>query len=159
MASSSAAPVPMKERMRTTVLLLCAAALAGCDSGYIPYVPGPGFTQTIEVSAELPDSSAVAVGEWITIHASRQSGPWVLADSTTEDPPCERISPVTVEAEAASKVEWLVDPPGRVTFNTPAPPEYERLIQFAQPGRYRLTATANGCGAPFESNTIEIVVE
>lgn len=158
MASSSAAPVPMKERMRTTVLLLCAAALAGCDSGYIPYVPGPGFTQTIEVSAELPDSSAVAVGEWITIHASRQSGPWVLADSTTEDPPCERISPTTFEEDAASKVTWVVEPQGSVAFNTPAPPDFGRKIRFTRPGRYRLTASSSGCGAPYESNTIEIVV-
>lgn len=144
--------------MKSTLALLCAVTLAGCDPVYIPYVPGPGFTQIIEVSADLPDSGDVAAGEWVSIRATRRSGPWVLADSTTEDPPCERISPITDESEAGSKVQWLVEPPGRASFNTPAPPDYVRQIQFAQPGRYRLSATSNGCGAPFESNSIEIVV-
>ena len=122
-----------------------------------PYVPGPGFTQTIEVSLEVPDSGAAA-GDWVTMHAVRASGPWVLADSTTEDPPCERISPIVREDEAASKVEWIVEPSEGVSFNTPAPPLYERQVTFTRPGRYLVSATANGCGEPFVSNQVEVVV-
>lgn len=146
--------------MRAVAAIVCATlALAACDSGYIPYVPGPGFTQTLQVSLELPDSGAVRAGEWVTMHAVRAAGPWVLADSTTEDPPCERISPIAREDEAATKVEWLVAPREGVVFNTPAAPLFERQIRFTRPGRYAISATSGGCGEPFRSNTVEVVVE
>jgi hypothetical protein len=155
---SSRSRVPEQE-MRAVPAFLCATlALAACDSGYIPYVPGEGFSQTIQVSVELPDSGAVRAGEWVTLHAVREAGPWVLADSTTEDPACERISPIAREDEAAHKVEWVVEPREGITFSTPAPPLFERQIQFSRPGRYTIAAASNGCGAPFTSNRIEVEV-
>src|SRR5690606_5650974 len=128
---------------------------------FVQYVPGPGFEQVMEASLELPDSAApVRAGEWITLHATRRSGPWVLRDSTmTEDPPCQQIAPVVDEDEVASKVRWRVEPEGVAAFNTPGPPDYDRQIRFDRPGRYRIRAVSEGCGAPFESNAIEVVVE
>ena len=140
-------------------ILYAALALAACESTYIPYVPGEGFSQTIEVSLELPDSGAVRAGEWVTMHAARAAGPWVLADSTTEDPACERISPIAREDEAGHKVEWVVEPREGLAFNSPAPPLFERRIQFTRPGRYTIFATSSGCGEPIRSNTVEVVVE
>ena len=147
-------------RQPTLAAPLLALALMGCDSGggYIPYVPGPGFTQQLEVSLELPDSAPVKVGEWVTMHATRQSGPWVLRDSTmTEDPPCEEISPIIEEFEAAGKVEWRVEPEGLVNFS-PLGARGDRQIRFNQPGRYRVWATSEGCTEPFVSNQVDVTV-
>jgi hypothetical protein len=148
--------------MRSILYLpLVALAVSACESDvYVNYVPAPGFEQVMEASLALPDSGPVAVGQWVTLHATRRSGPWVLQDSTmTEDPPCEQISPVTEEFEVASKVEWRVEPPGQAAFNTPGAPDYDRQISFTEPGRYRLRAVSSGCGEPFESNVLEVVVE
>ena len=154
---------PEEPEMRLPILAapLLALAIAACDSGggYIPYVPGPGFTQLLEVSLELPDSAPVKVGEWVTMHATRESGPWVLQDSTmTEEPRCEEISPIIEEWEAAGKVEWRVEPEGRVNYSVPGPPNFDRQIRFNQPGRYRVWAVSDGCGAEFESNRVEVTV-
>jgi len=139
--------------------------LAGCESQggggqYRTYVPAPDFKQEMQVWLEVPtDSSPVAIGQWITMHAARQSGPWQLRDSTvTGRPPCEKIAPATREFEVASKVEWRVEPAGKVSYNVPGPPNFERQIRFTQPGRYRVWAVSQGCGRPFESNRVEVVV-
>jgi hypothetical protein len=143
-------------------LLLTALPLVACengDGGYVPYVPAPGFAQRMEVTLELPDSAPVAVGAWVTMHATRESGPWVLRDSTmTEEPACEEISPITQEYEVAGKVEWRVEPEGRVNYSVPGPPNFDRQIRFNQPGRYRVWAVSDGCGAEFESNRVEVTV-
>jgi hypothetical protein len=148
--------------MRLPILAapLLALAIAACDSGggYIPYVPGPGFTQLLEISLELPDSAPVKVGEWVTMHATRESGPWVLQDSTmTEEPRCEEISPIIEEWEAAGKVEWRVEPEGQVNYS-PLGAGGTRQIKFNQPGRYRVWATSEGCGEPFLSNQVDVTV-
>ena len=143
-------------------LLVCALPLAACESGggYVPYVPGPGFTQELQVTLELPDSAPVPVGTWVTMHATRKSGPWVLRDSTmTEEPPCEQISPIIEEFEAAGKVEWRVEPEGQVNYSVPGPPNWDRQIKFNQPGRYRVWAVSDGCGAPFLSNQVDVTVQ
>lgn len=143
-------------------LVLFLPPLAACepaDSVYVPYVPGPGFTQVMEVSLELPDSAPVAVGEWVTLHATRKSGPWVSRDSSmTGEPACEEISPVTEEFEVAGKVEWRVEPPGQVNFKVPGPPDWDRKVRFLGPGSYRVWAVSEGCGAPFRSNQVNVTV-
>lgn len=145
---------------RFFALLACSWALVACESsGYIPYVPGPGFTQFMELSLELPDTAPVRVGQWVTVHATRESGPWVLLDSTmTERPKCREIAPITKEYEAAFKVNLRIEPEGRVSFNTPGPPTYERQIRFDQPGNYRVVAISPGCGGEYESNQVDVVV-
>ena len=144
-----------------TLLVLCPSLLAceSSDPAYIPYVPGPGFTQILEISLELPDSAPVPVGEWVTMHATRESGPWVLQDSTmTDDPPCKEVAPVTEEYEAANKVSWTVEPSEDVEFRATNPPERLRQVRFNKPGRYRVRAESRGCGEPFQSNVVEVVV-
>jgi hypothetical protein len=93
----------------------------------------------------------------VTMHANRESGPWVLRDSTMKnDPPCEEISPI-IKDEAAGKVEWRVEPEGQVNFSTPGPTD--RQIKFLQPGRYRVWAVSDGCGAEFKSNEVDVLVQ
>jgi hypothetical protein len=149
--------------MRTLLAAACALLLAACESsgktGYVPYVPGPGFEETVEIWLETPDSGAAAVGDPITLHASRQSGPWQLKDSTvTGTPACERLSPITREFEVASKVEWRIEPEGAVTWNAPGPPDYDRQIRFTRPGRYRVVAVSRGCAGSITSKPVEVVV-
>lgn len=142
-------------------LATCLVTLSACESkgGYIPYVPGPGFDQRMEITLELPDSAPVAVGQWVTLHATRESGPWVLRDSAaTDEPRCEEISPITEEYEAAGKVEWKVEPEGQVNYSVPGPPNFDRQIKFNQPGAYRVWAVSKGCGTSFESNRVNVTV-
>lgn len=150
--------------MRPVLAAIAGMVLfVGCDSRgggqYMTYVPAPDFTETMQVWLEVPDSAPAAVGQWITMHAARQSGPWQLRDSTiTKEPACEKISPVTREFEVASKVEWRVEPAGQVAYNVPGPPDFERQIRFTRPGRFRVWAVSQGCGRSFESNRVEVVV-
>lgn len=140
-------------------LLLLIAAACESESAYVPYVPAPGFEEVMEASLELPDSGSVVVGEWITLHASRRSGPWMLRDSShTEEPLCEKISPVVEEREVAEKVEWRVEPEGAASFRVTGQPDFARRISFARPGLYRVRAVSSGCGAEFESNVVEVEV-
>jgi hypothetical protein len=147
----------MRSLLAVALLVL---PLAACESdAYVPYVPGPGFSQHLNVSFELPDSAPVAAGQWVTMHATRESGPWVLRDSSmTGTPKCKQISPVIKEFEAAGKVEWRVEPAGQVNYSVPGPPNWDRQIRFNQPGRYQVWAVSDGCGEPFMSNRIGVVV-
>ncbi len=150
---------PLLAAIAGLVLLLGCEAGDG-SGGYVTYVPGPGFEETMQVWLETPDSGRAPVGRWVTMHAMRQSGPWRLRDSTmTEEPRCEKIRPVTREFEVASKVEWRVEPAGRASYNVPGPPNFERQIRFTQPGRYQVWAVSEGCGRRFESNRVEITVQ
>jgi hypothetical protein len=153
----------MERTMRSllTFVAFCGvfAACEGGSAGFVPYVPGPGFTQELEISLELPETGEVAAGEWVDLSASRRSGPWVLRDTlATERPLCERISPATDEFEVSEKVSWRVEPPGQVSFGNARPPRLNRQIRFNSPGRYQVWATSEGCGEPFVSNRVEVVV-
>lgn len=150
--------------MRSVLTVALLTLLAACEGGggggaYRTYVPGADFREEMQVWVETPDSGTAAVGEWLTLHAARQSGPWELRDTArTDDPPCEKIAPAVREFEVASKVEWQVEPEGRVSYNVPGPPEFERQIRFDQPGTYRLRAVSEGCGAQIVSNQVEVTI-
>jgi hypothetical protein len=46
-----------------------------------------------------------------------------------------------------------------VKFNMPEAPDYERRIQFSEPGEYRLWAVSDApCGGEFASDTIVVTV-
>ena len=135
-----------------------ALLLAGCesDSGYVPYVPAPGFKQNVQIWLDAPDLKQVETGRWITLHATRQAGPWMLRDSTVENPACEKLSPIEREFEAAGKVQWRVEPEGAAAYKWAA--DFQRQISFTAPGTYQVWAVSEGCGESFESNRVEVVV-
>lgn len=148
------------------VALLCVIAvlpiLAGCEERsprYIPYVPAEGFRETLQIQLELA-GTPVRVGEWITLQAQRESGPWepIVVSPQKDDPPCERISPKIQEQDVASKVQWDVTPAGSAAFNVPGPPDFVRQIRFTRPGRFRIRAASEGCLGRFYSETIEVEV-
>jgi hypothetical protein len=140
-------------------LVLFAACEGNGGRGFVHYVPGAGFEQELEVELRLPEDRPIAVGEWVDISASRRSGPWVLEDTAAPGrPACRRISPVTEEYEVAEKVSWRVEPAGQASFGNARPPDLTRQIRFTAPGTYQVWATSDGCGEPFVSNRIEVVV-
>src|SRR5688500_11141136 len=115
--------------MRSTLALVALLLLSAREPGpprYRDYVPGPGFREEMEVGIARPHPSEITAGIWVELHAERRAGPWQLADSTTEDPACRRVSPIAEEFEVASKVQWEIRPSEGVTFNVPGPPDYER---------------------------------
>lgn len=152
----------MLARTRLFRLLPLAALLAGCGEQkprYIPYVPAPGFQETLRIQLALPQGP-VRVGEWVTLYAQRESGPWepIVVSKQKDDPPCERISPKLQEDDVASKVRWEVTPPGSVAFNTPGAPDFERRVRFTKPGRYSVRAVSEGCLGRFFSEPVVVEV-
>ena len=125
------------------------------------YVPGPGFTQTLTVSAAIAANGSLKVCEWLELKATRRTGPWVKGEKPKGSRPgCRwRRPPAAVEEDVQSNVTWHVEPTGSAEFNIPGPLNIrQRLVRFTQPGQYKLWATSSGCGSPFGSNVIELTV-
>lgn len=124
------------------------------------YVPGPGYRQSLSVSAELDSNRFARAGAPVVLHASWEAGPWQLVSRDSADlSDCWwRVAPPRSEAEAASSVTWRVAPSDSVSFNLPQPPAWERRVHFPRPGRYRLWAVAPGCTRPMQSDTLIIDV-
>ncbi len=142
-----------------TILLLSFTISCESESNYI-YVPGPGFTQSITVSASVPENRNLKVGEWLELKATRMTGPWRrVKKSEDHEPGCWWTRPPPeVEEDVQSSVRWNVDPKGRAKFNIPGPLNFrKRTVRFTEPGHFRLWATSSGC-EPFDSNVIEVTV-
>jgi hypothetical protein len=156
----------MRRPLRARSLAACLpllALLGACEpakSKYVPYIPGPGFTETMHAAVRLPDSTTVLrPGEWATLHASRESGPWRLktGEAANEKAACERTSPALQESEVAAVVQWHVEPNKGVSYNVPGA-SFERQIRFERPGTYQVWAVSRGCKGQITSNRVEVVV-
>ena len=123
------------------------------------YVPGDRFEQRVIASSEALETT---VGEWVTLHARRATGPWqrVQAASLGPDACWLQQPPPPVEREVSNNVTWIVEPTGSAEFDLPKIPQLQpRRVRFARPGTYRLTARSAGwCREPFESNIVTVVV-
>lgn len=155
----------MPRRCRPVLLAALLLALGGCGGGpEFVYIPAETYQQALTVRADLPDSGHVAPGAWVTLHANRLMGPWtrVRRVDVPDSVKCRRnVPPRSRDLEIASKLHWQVRPEGAaVKYNLPGPPDYDREIQFTQPGEYRLWAeSAAPCGGEFASDTLRIVVQ
>ena len=76
-------------------------------NGYV-YVPAEGFASIVTLSA--PGTGRV--GEWITLNATRRSGPWnpVRHEDTRPDE-IKLLEPPIFEREVAASLAWRIDPP------------------------------------------------
>jgi hypothetical protein len=151
--------IPPRFHFLPAVLVL----LAGCETRpEFVYVPAPNYQQGLTVRAGLPADGTVAVGSWITLHANRIMGPWerVHRDEVPDSVTCTRdIPPRSPDLEIASRLRWEAVPGGRVKYNMPNAPDWDRKIQFTEPGEYRLWAISDGpCGGQFVSDTLRLVV-
>jgi hypothetical protein len=155
----------MPRRSRPALLASLLLALGGCDTGpEFVYIPAATYQQALTVRAEVPETGHVAPGEWITLHANRLTGPWtrVRRAEVPDSVECRRkIAPPSPDLEIASKLRWQVLPEdAAVKYNLPGPPDYDRQIQFTEPGEYRLWAvSAAPCGGEFASDTLRVVVQ
>lgn len=143
-------------------LVTALALLAACETTpeYV-FIPAPTYQEGLTVRADLQDGE-IGVGEWVTLHANRIMGPWVRVhrDSVPKGVTCTRKGqPTSPDLEVASKLKWEVLPPGKVKFNMPQAPDFDRQIQFTEPGDYRLWAISDApCRGEFGSDTIRIRV-
>lgn len=158
--------MPMASALRPVRLALLSLLLAACDAGgpeYV-YIPTPTYQQSLVVRADLPQSGRVPVNRWVTLHANRLMGPWqrVRRVEVPDSVECVRATapPSRPEIEIANKLRWRIEPREAAEFNLPGPPDFERQIRFAAPGRYRVWAVSElSCHGEFTSDTLEIVVE
>lgn len=124
------------------------------------YVPAPAFAQSVQVAAQ-PAGGATRPGEWVTLAATLQAGPWraISRDSADLTGCWWTRPPADVDTNAASRVTWRVEPAESVVFNQPRPPAWVRQVRFPRPGTYRLWALAPGCGTPVQSDTLHLQIQ
>jgi len=148
--------------MTKTYLILATLGLAGC-SGDVPelvFVPGPSYSESLDVRTEQGDSARVAVGSPLILHGRRTSGPWMQVSSSSLAPgACWMASPPDrVEDEVAGNLRWTAYP-AEAEFNTDLRLDQTRVVRFSRPGAYFLTAQSHGwCSAPYFGDTLWIQV-
>jgi hypothetical protein len=142
-------------------LALVMALAAGCaQPPDRVFVPGSSFTHVVEVRTAQGAEAEVKVGEWLTLHARRQTGPWTETDRTSLGPNGCWVggTPPTQEPEVADNLHWRTDPTGG-ELNLGINPDHVRQVRFSAPGRYVMRATSTTwCSANAESNALVIVV-
>jgi hypothetical protein len=125
------------------------------------FVPGDSFSERIEVRTGQGDSARVSVGEPVTLHARRFSGPWidVSRESVTPDVCWWASVPVGVEEEVAGNLRWIVQPTGSAEFNIDFRADLSREVRFSIPGRYVLVAESSGwCSDPYIGDSLYVEV-
>jgi hypothetical protein len=123
------------------------------------YVPAENY----KISVDIAVPREAVAGEWITLRATRTSGPWKLIKASELAPGTTWFikPPPEHEREVADNLRWLTEPPGAARFDVPVhaigPISHERKAVFRKPGTYRLRAH-NAYPTEAESNSIMITV-
>ena len=124
------------------------------------FVPGSPFKHVVEVRTAQGVSAEVRVGEWLTLHARRATGPWAPVDRKSLGPDgCWTApSPAEEEPEVADNVRWVAQPASG-EFNPGNLDDHSRRVRFSAPGRYSLRATSSTwCSPKVDSNELTILV-
>jgi hypothetical protein len=125
------------------------------------FVPGSPFKHVIEVRTSQGVSANVRVGEWLTLHARRATGPWVTVERKKLGPGGCWVapSPPEEETEVADNVAWKAYPASQGEFNIGILGDHTRRVRFSAPGRYSLKATSSTwCSPKVESSELTVVV-
>lgn len=143
------------------MLLIAPAILVGCRGDEtVVYVPGPGFVESLYLSAARRMPARVEVGEPLVLHAQTRSGPWVASTAReVEEGQCATPTPPPeMEVEAADRVTWLVTPHGHASL-APADDRGAMEVRFDSAGTYHLSAESpSPCGDPVRGRTLVIEV-
>jgi hypothetical protein len=143
------------------VPIVSALLLAACTSQpERVFVPGSPFRHVVEVRTAQGTSAEARVGEWITLHARRETGPWTNVDrkSLGRDGCWVTPPPPPAEAEVATDLSWRADPRDG-EFDDGLADDRTRRVRFTKPGRYRLNATSSTwCSPKVESNELIVIV-
>ena len=150
--------------MRVTVVALFV--LTSCvGQGAAPehvFVPGKSFKHSVKVSTQQGGTAVVRVGEWLSLSASRSTGPWVEVGRESLGPEGCWVAraPSAVEDEVADNVTWSTEPKGVAEFNLGLLPDHSRRVRFRRAGRVVLRATsATYCSLPASSNELTVIVK
>ena len=148
--------------MAKTRLLLAILGCTACsvESPGQVFVPGPSYSESLDVRTEQGDSAVVTVGSPLVLHGRRTSGPWiqVARDSLPPDACWMRSPPDPVEEEVAGNLRWTAHPPD-AEFNIDLRTDLTRAVSFRRPGEYFLTAQSAGwCSEPYIGDTLWIEV-
>ena len=126
------------------------------------FVPGTPFKHLIEVRTSQGMTASVRMGEWLTLHGRRSTGPWVATERQSLGPDGCWVapSPAEEEPEVADNLRWTTQPEGKAEFNLGILDDHTRRVRFAVPGRYQLRATSSTwCSPPAGSNELTVVVK
>jgi hypothetical protein len=146
---------------RLLVVALMILGLSACDPSPPEYVYIR--TDSVVVTLMVQSESAVHVGDWVRLRASRTTtGHWerVRFADVPQGSAWIGYVPPEHEAEVAANLQWFAEPTEGVEFDSVVPkpvPITERAVRFASPGTYRLWASSH---APLDatSNTLQILV-
>jgi hypothetical protein len=143
------------------LLIAPVLLLAACTSQpERVFVPGTPFRHAVDVRTPQGTSAEVRLGEWVTLQARRETGPWKNVDrkSLGRDGCWVAPAPPPAEAEVAANLSWTTDPPDG-EFDDGLAPDHTRRVRFTKPGRYRLTATSSTpCSPKVHSNELIVIV-
>lgn len=142
--------------------VLFLALTLGCSGEpKIVYVPGDGYQESIHVATEQGPEAVVDVGEPLTLHVTRRSGPWVETDAAElDDDACRLVNPPDpTELEVADNVTWVADPQEDAIFSAGLRDDHTRTVTIDRKGRFTLTATsASWCFEPFAGPPVTVDV-
>jgi hypothetical protein len=125
------------------------------------FVPGTPFKHVVEVRTSQGVSADVRVGEWLTLHARRATGPWVAVERKSLGPEGCWVapSPPEEETEVADNLSWTAHPASYGEFNVEILSDHTRRVRFSAPGRYSLKGSSSTwCSPKVESNELTVVV-
>ena len=125
------------------------------------FVPGKPFTHVVEVRTDQGAAAGIRAGEWLTLSATRATGPWVEVERKSLGPDGCWVAPPPParEGQVADELTWSAQPTGQAEFNLGAPGDRSRRVRFSSPGRYVLRASsATWCSPRVDSNDLVVVV-
>lgn len=147
---------------RAAVLALILNS-GGCEvpPGQV-FVQGKPFNHVVRVTTDQGDRASVVVGQALTLHASRESGPWIAkAGSEAPQDGCWTGSAKEREPEVATSVTWLTEPAGNAVLDLPTAEtviDGPRKVRFTKAGEYRLSAVSAITCSRELSNVIVVTV-
>jgi hypothetical protein len=146
--------------MRVLVIALLMLPLACARQPERVFVPATPFKHVVEVRTSQGVSADVRVGEWITLHARRATGPWVDVERKSLAPGSCWVapSPPQEETEVADNLSWTARP-ANGEFNVGILSDHTRRVRFSAPGRYSLKGrSSTWCSPKVETNELTVVV-
>jgi hypothetical protein len=147
--------------MRVAVLGLLILLTACTRQPERVFVPGAGFKHVVQVGTSQGPAANVRVGEWLTLHGRRWTGPWAATARKSLGPEGCWVAPSPAEEEpqVADNLKWTTQPQGKAEFNLDILSDHTRRVRFSAPGRYVLHATSSTwCSPPVDSNELTVVV-
>jgi hypothetical protein len=148
--------------MRVGVLGLPILLMACARQPERVFVPGTPFKHVVEVSTSQGVAANIRVGEWLTLHGRRTTGPWTATERRSLGPDGCWVAPSPAEEEpqVADNLRWIAEPEGKAQFNLDILADHTRRVRFLVPGRYLLRATSHTwCSPPVGSNELTVVVK